>query len=130
MGTGWYVDMFVPEVSGAILGSQKLMQEAVKCLFTEESNGFGTQIRSLTGKSYRSEDDFSNSIMKEFEKVEDQITSRQNAFMAGGGMLEESERIDKINILKIAYVRSDDAYQVAIEIVAKDKSITSAEILI
>lgn len=129
-GTGWYVDIFVPNISGAVYNSQKLMQEVIKCLFADETNGFGTQIRNLTGKSYRSEEDFTNSIMKEFEKVEDQITARQNSFISSGGALEENERIDKINILKIAYIRSDDSYQVAIEIIAKDKSITSAEILI
>lgn len=126
--SGWYVDIFEEGRSGDISDGSKLTQQVIKCLFTDEnSDGYGTQLKSLVGKSFATEDAFCRAFANEVTKCEEQIQSIQDAFISDGGQLQDSERLASIQIASLSYAVQEGLYQVSLDITAADDTVTEAK---
>lgn len=129
-GSGWYVNLFEPNMEAGIWDMQKLTQEVIKALFTDFDGAYGTEIKKLVGKNFRGQDDFVTALQTEVKKAEAQVKARQSAFRSSGGQLEDSELLSKILITKVAYFREEGLYEVWLEIVSAENASVTIETII
>lgn len=112
-GNGWYIDIFNSSME-IFKGSDKLLQDFIKVLFTEkQEDGYGTQIKDILGSNIYDEAELDIQISTAIEDCENQIKTFQSSLST----LTDEEKLETVEIKGIYYDRENCACYISIAII-------------
>lgn len=128
-GAGWYVDLLSDDdISVSIKNKNKLTQEVIKILFTDDMNDYGCPIKDMLGQAYLSLEDFSSKFSDNILLAENRIIDRQSQYVSSGGKLNDDDLLREINIIEIASVEGLTSFRIVLQVISVND--TEDEIII
>lgn len=117
-GNGWYADIFPDTGNIFMYEGQKLLQDFIKVLFTEKnSTGYGSTIKDILAVNISNEVELGLEIATIMQDCEDQIKSSQRSNINNGLDVDASEKLSRIEIKDVVFVRDENSCYISINIV-------------
>lgn len=121
-GNGWYSSITDSEGQMSFVsGAQKLIQDFIKVINTEDNGEYGSNIRDILGENMYSEVDINNRIASSISECQEYLINKQNDEIANGVELDDSEILDHIEVRQIYFARQECAYVISLVIFNKEQ---------
>lgn len=115
-GNGWYLNLFDNNVQ-MVEGSEKLMQDTIKVLFTERKGTYGSNLKDILSQTTYNETELDINISTAIESCEEQIKQQQSEELSNGCTLTPEETLLKIELANILFVRKECCCYITINVV-------------
>lgn len=114
---GWYASYFGRSDSCYVDNMTKLVQDVIKNLFTEKTNGYGSVLPNLIGSNVYEPGTLSTNIVSAIKDCQNQIIKSQEENIINGIDMLPGEMLKEILVQKISFTRNSNTCYVMIKIV-------------
>lgn len=121
VGNGWYVNIFNENLK-YVEGIDKLVQDFIKILFTEENeDNYGSNIRDVLAKNVYDEIELGVNVSASIESCADRLRKIQQSY--NSNYINQAEMLDKITVYNVIFDREECFLYISIGIKSMSKEI-------
>lgn len=115
-GRGWYLSLFEnnERIVKSTSGFEKLVQEFIKLLLSENSDGYGSKLHTLLGEAVKNESELSTNVMSIVYDCEVQYKAIQSGSIAHGLNMDNTELLKTVSVLDVSF--DPDLYSISLSI--------------